>query len=161
MEGASERAGPSNPSNALRIAVLLPVFNDWTPLSRLLSQLDETLDANGLSADAFVIDDGSYEWAPSDLGSVQRRSLTEIVMVRLRRNLWHQRAIAIGLALVAHKSRYSTVVVMDADGQGVFEDECCRVKADLVLRSIAPALFFVPLEAHEYLQYCMYRLAAT
>src|SRR3989304_1605518 len=117
MEGASERAGPSNPSNALRIAFLLPVFNDWTPLSRLLSQLDETLDANGLSADAFVIDDGSYEWAPSDLGSVQRRSLTEIVMVRLRRNLGHQRAIAIGLALVAHKSRYSPVVVMDADGQ--------------------------------------------
>jgi hypothetical protein len=102
------------PSAAL---VLIPVFNDWASLARLLTELDQVLAAVDRQADVLVVDDGSTT-EPHDLDEPWRfTALKRIDVLALRRNLGHQRAIAVGLAYVEDCLQTGPVVVMDGDGE--------------------------------------------
>jgi polyisoprenyl-phosphate glycosyltransferase len=99
------------------IVVLLPLYNDWDSLRLLLAQLDAELARKGIVARALVVDDGSPD-QPADLFSWGPfESLARVEVLTLRRNLGHQRAIAIGLAYVADHIDGRCVVVMDSDGE--------------------------------------------
>jgi glycosyltransferase involved in cell wall biosynthesis len=104
------------------IAVLIPVFNDWHALSRLLPRLDRALGEQGLSARVVVVDDGSTEPRPAEFGAGTFAALSGIGVLGLRRNLGHQRAIAIGLAYLYADTNAETVVIMDGDGEDAPED---------------------------------------
>ena len=95
------------------IVVLIPVFNDWASLEQLLPRLDRELSRSGLEVDVLVVDDGSlldFEgFGQGDSFDAIRR----VDVLRLRRNLGHQRAIAVGLAYVEDCLSSSAVVVMD------------------------------------------------
>jgi glycosyltransferase involved in cell wall biosynthesis len=97
--------------------VLLPFYNDWESLQLLLVQLDEELARHGIPARVLVVDDGSsdqpeegFSWGPFE-------SLAKVEALSLRRNLGHQRAIAIGLAYVEQHIDGRSVVMMDSDGE--------------------------------------------
>src|SRR2546423_9853147 len=102
--------------------IIMPVFNDWISLDPLLQQLDEELSRKDLEVEILLIDDGSTIKAPSHLGSAAYKGLAKIEILRLRRNLGHQRAIAIALAHIEDKVPCEAVVVMDADGEDKPED---------------------------------------
>ena len=97
--------------------IALPVFNDWTALAHLLPRLDAVLCAHELRATVLVIDDGSTEPAPSALTAARFHAMPSLRILRLRRNLGHQRAIAIGLAYVEQHLPCEAVILMDADGE--------------------------------------------
>jgi polyisoprenyl-phosphate glycosyltransferase len=101
------------PTGAL---VLIPVFNDWPALGLLLDHLDRELAMARRTAQVLVIDDGST--LPCTLEPRSRQgALLRVDVVRLRRNLGHQRSIAIGLSYAHETIRPSAVVVMDGDGE--------------------------------------------
>ena len=97
--------------------MLIPVFNDWESLALLLPQLDEALAARGIEADVLVIDDGSTTEPDGDPERRSFNALRRIDVLRLRRNLGHQRAIAVGLAYIDDCLQSRAVVVMDGDGE--------------------------------------------
>jgi len=97
--------------------MLLPVYNDWDAARVLLAHISDALSTVGLQARVIMIDDGSTDLAPGDLESAVHRGLCNVTTVRLRRNLGHQRAIAIGLALINERMPDAVVVVMDSDGE--------------------------------------------
>jgi len=109
-----ESARPSEPSE---IVVLIPVFNDWDSLGELVPRLDAVLAAHGLKADVLVVDDGSTSEPDDIVGPVSFVALARVDVLRLRRNLGHQRAIAVGLAYVEDCLHASAVVIMDGDGE--------------------------------------------
>jgi len=102
--------------------ILMPVFNDWISLDPLLEQLDEELSRKDLEGEILLIDDGSTIKAPNHLGAAAYKGIAKIEILRLRRNLGHQRAIAIALAHIEDKVPCEAVVVMDADGEDKPED---------------------------------------
>lgn len=102
----------------LGIVVLIPVYNDWEAAGRLVSMLDGAL--AGIPARVLLVDDGSSE--PASLGARPIRSLEAIDILYLRRNLGHQRAIAVGLHEIHSRMPCSAVVVMDGDGEDRPED---------------------------------------
>ena len=113
-----EADDPRQPvEGATSLLILMPVFNDWIAARKLLDGLDAALAEQGLDACILVVDDGSTvdndeaEWRASF------RALPRIDILRLRRNVGHQRAIAIGLAYVEEHMRCAAVVVMDSDGE--------------------------------------------
>lgn len=70
------------------------------------------------------MDDGSIS-PPADLSNVLIRSLTHLhglEIIRLRRNLGHQRAIAVGLADAVNRKIFDAVIVMDSDGEDKPDD---------------------------------------
>ena len=102
--------------------IIMPVFNDWGSVGPLLRQLDEELSRKGMAVEILLIDDGSTIKAPSEIASAGSTRIRKIEILRLRRNLGHQRAIAIALAHIEENVRCEAVVVMDADGEDKPED---------------------------------------
>ena len=100
------------------IIILLPVYNDWAALAKLLTRLDDVLEKNHLRAGILVVDDGSTQLVPREPLFTAARAIGPVEVLHLRRNLGHQRAIAVGLAhLEAECPNASLVVVMDSDGE--------------------------------------------
>lgn len=95
------------------LIVVTPVYEDVEASSRLFIEL-----AAQFAGRIFVVavDDGSVK-NPLDIDSLQRAGL-EGVILQLRRNVGHQRAIAIGLGYVSERiESHQRVVVMDSDGE--------------------------------------------
>jgi hypothetical protein len=107
------------------LIIAIPVFNDWESLNLVLKDLDLVLHENEIAADVLIIDDGSTIVRPSRLPDQPLRRIGRIEVLHLRRNLGHQRAIAIGLAFVHAARHCDAVVLMDGDG----EDRAAEVPA--------------------------------
>ena len=99
------------------LIILMPVYNDWGALSLLLPILDRELKENGLKASIILVDDGSTAAVPENLGQARFESIDLIEVLSLRRNLGHQRAIAVGLSYIEANQPRCSVVVMDSDGE--------------------------------------------
>ncbi len=99
------------------VIVLIPVFNDWEALEKLLTSLDNSLDENYIQASILVVDDASTILAPNHLISSDLKAIERVTTLELKRNFGHQRAIAIGLAYIAANLTSKVVVVMDGDGE--------------------------------------------
>jgi len=96
-----------------QLIVVTPVYEDVEASSRLFSELSDQF-----KRDVFVVavDDGSVK-QPLDIRSLEQSGVDGVVL-KLRRNVGHQRAIAIGLGYVSeHIQPGQNVVVMDSDGE--------------------------------------------
>ena len=111
------------PASSDRIVILIPVFDDWESATLLLAALDRAM-ANQPSLDAEVlfVDDGSRLATPAGFAAGEFAALRKVSILRLRRNLGHQRAIAVGLVFVYQHFACRAVVVMDGDGEDRPED---------------------------------------
>jgi hypothetical protein len=112
----------------------MPVFNDWKAAGLLLGDLDRALAPEAANFRVLLVDDGSPVPPPDGFPDFVPEKLDEISVLRLRRNLGHQRAIAVGLIHVHLNVTCRAVVVMDADGEDRAEDvprlmqEFCRLE---------------------------------
>ena len=107
--------------DATSFIVVTPVFNDWESLQLMLLNLDEQIVDKDLQIRILVVDDGSTI-GPSGFQLEEIRHIASVELLRLCRNMGHQRAIAIALAYIeAHKS-CRAVIVMDADGEDMPSD---------------------------------------
>jgi hypothetical protein len=100
-----------------KFLVLIPVYEDWKALNLLLPLLDEELSAHALKADILIVDDGSTEINFGPETQQCFNSLGTIEILPLRRNVGHQRAIAVGLSYLEANQLCHPVVVMDCDGE--------------------------------------------
>jgi glycosyltransferase involved in cell wall biosynthesis len=105
----------------MTLTVLTPIYNDWAALARLIEGLDREFASHSRTAGILIVDDGSSEPSPR-FDPFEVSALTTIDVLHLRRNLGHQRAIAIGLAYVEADGTPDAVVVMDGDGEDRPED---------------------------------------
>jgi glycosyltransferase involved in cell wall biosynthesis len=103
------------------LLIVTPVYEDRDASSQLFREL---FDAFGPAVFVVAVDDGSVR-EPVEPASLAHAGLSGTV-IRLRRNVGHQRAIAIGLSYVAEQMPDAQrVVVMDSDG----EDRPATVRA--------------------------------
>lgn len=107
-------------STRVPVVVLLPVYNDWTALSLLLPLVYAALGDQPVGV--MIVDDGSVQPRPPGFGRQRPASVRWLRILRLRRNLGHQRAIAVGLCHIYEHVDCDAVVVMDADGEDRPED---------------------------------------
>lgn len=98
-------------SSEARWAIVTPVFEDGKSFTQLCHDLAQT----GGELEIIAVDDGSLLDPPAVVALEQSGLVGKIV--RLKRNVGHQGAIAVGLACAAAEKRYAGVVVMDCDGE--------------------------------------------
>jgi hypothetical protein len=106
----------------LKLVVLMPVYDDWQSARLLIEKVDAALAGVCVSATIILIDDASLTPPPAPLLEYRLKSVQGVERLRLRRNLGHQRAIAIGLCFVHQERDCDAVLVMDADGEDLPED---------------------------------------
>jgi polyisoprenyl-phosphate glycosyltransferase len=104
------------------VAILMPVFNDWNAAATVMSLLEAALLNRQWRVAVVCVDDGSSPELRIRDFLQRRHHFHEVVIVNLRRNVGHQRAIAIGLAWIYENVRCRSVLIMDADGQDRPED---------------------------------------
>ena len=102
----------------LTITIVIPVYDDWPSLERLLEDTHAELGNRELNYEILIVDDASLSTGPT---ASEKRGVPDnckgIRVLRLRRNLGHQRAIAVGLVETDLKNDSDLVVVMDGDGE--------------------------------------------
>jgi polyisoprenyl-phosphate glycosyltransferase len=85
-------------------------------------QLDAVLRGQAVHPRVVFLDDCSPVSASADFIDRTLDTLITVESLRLRRNLGHQRAIAIGLSFLQAERPCDAVVIMDADGEDKAED---------------------------------------
>jgi hypothetical protein len=113
------------PAAPLHIVVLMPLRDDWASAAELVRRLDQAIPSSSCELDILLVDDGSIQSCPYADFQCDFTVVQAIRTLRLRRNLGHQRAIAIALGYIEQTSACHAVLVMDADGEdtpsGAFE----------------------------------------
>jgi glycosyltransferase involved in cell wall biosynthesis len=100
------------------MAIVTPVFNDWSCLERLIAEIDQLADLCVEALHIVVVDDGSQKGAKPDNFQRNYQRISSVRIVSLACNLGHQRAIAVGLVIAANElPNIDAVVVMDCDGE--------------------------------------------
>ena len=99
--------------NLYSVVVVTPIYEDVQASNKLFKELEKTL---GPKIYVVAIDDGSVR-QPVDVASLATAGLDGVI-IKLKRNVGHQRAIAIGLNYVADQlPNAECVVLMDSDGE--------------------------------------------
>ena len=111
------------------VLFVIPVFNDWASFTTLLTELDRTLVEGGFRATILGVDDGSTIADQLSPCADALQAIEQVHLLRLRRNLGHQRAIAIGLAYAQAYYVADMVVVMDSDGEDTPEETVRLIRA--------------------------------
>lgn len=106
----------------MHIVVLTPVLDDWVPARELLRQLDSAFATKSHTVSVLLIDDGSSEKPPADFGAGPYQRLQDVTILKLKKNLGHQRALAVGFCHIAEKVTCDAILVMDSDGQDSAHD---------------------------------------
>ena len=96
-----------------KLVILVPVFNDWNAAFVLLEKLNST----SICPSVILINDGSTDHPAPILAQSSCDHLRSVEILHLRRNLGHQRAIAVGLMYAYQHRPCDVVVVMDGDGE--------------------------------------------
>ena len=100
-------------SHTYQFVVVMPIYEDQEASSRLFQELYSEY---GTSVYVVVVDDGSVR-QPVGVDALEAYGLAGVV-ITLKRNVGHQRAIAIGINYVAeHLKDIEHTVVMDSDGE--------------------------------------------
>ncbi len=109
-----------------KLVVVAPVYDDAAAATQLLRQLEGAFLERNVDLRIMFVDDGS----PVPLSEqLEARGGVQVEVLRLRRNVGHQRAIALGTAYVHEHVPCDAMLVMDADGEDRPEDA-----AELVAR---------------------------
>ncbi len=111
--------GEPAPSAVRSVAIIVPVFDDWTSFARLAQELDRVAAQHPeWSLHVCAVDDGSEgDYHASALVEGRFEHLGSLRVAELVCNLGHQRAIAVGIATALLDPLYEAVIVMDGDGE--------------------------------------------
>lgn len=104
------------------LVILVPLFDDWASFRLLVVEINRVLTEHDLLARVLVVDDGSPTPPPVEGFDPPLSAIPTIDVLELRRNLGHQRAIAVGLSYLEAQGTDVPVVVMDSDGEDLPSD---------------------------------------
>ncbi len=107
-----------------KIIVLIPIYDDWDAVARLVAQLGELPLSKDIKLQALIMDDGSTRPLPTELFRRRAASrLSGLSVISLARNLGHQGAIAVGLGHMDQlASGFDATIIMDGDGEDAPKD---------------------------------------
>ena len=101
----------------LRVVILVPLRDDWVSAAELIRRLDEAISSHPFLVDVLLVDDGSVQQVRSADFPSRFAAIRRIRVLRLRRNMGHQRAIAVGLVHIEKAMPCDAILVMDGDGE--------------------------------------------
>jgi glycosyltransferase involved in cell wall biosynthesis len=118
---STDHSGDGANAMPYRPVIMIPVYNDWESVEQLMKLMDGQFQAAGRDVEVLLVDDGSSLPVPPRMGD-DLKHIARVRLLRLLRNIGHQRAIAIGLAWLQHDGCRAPIVIMDGDGEDKPED---------------------------------------
>ena len=112
-----------------RIIILVPVFNDWESLKRLLHEINKNIkNFKNIVVDCFIVNDASTIKQPK----MEKPDLINLIKIfNMKKNQGHARCNAFGIKYIFEQEEFDNLIIMDGDG----EDRPQEIK-DLINQSI-------------------------
>ena len=98
-----------------KFIILIPLFNDWKSVSKLLSEIDFQTSSWEESVSVIIVNDASTEKRSGLEFNFKKIKLIKIL--NMKKNTVHQRCIAAGLKYICKNEDFDRVIIMDADGE--------------------------------------------
>jgi hypothetical protein len=98
-----------------RIIILIPVFNDWESLIKLINELNENIkEFKKINFDCLVINDASTVTQPKLMKPSNFKTLS---IFNMKENRGHARCNAFGIRYIANNKMFDNLILMDGDGE--------------------------------------------
>ena len=98
-----------------KFIILIPLFNDWKSVSRLLNEIDLEVKNWDVNVSIVIVNDASTE-KRSGL-EFNFKKIKAVKILNMKKNTVHQRCIATGLKYICKNEDFERVIIMDADGE--------------------------------------------
>ncbi len=98
-----------------KFKILIPVYNDWQSLSKLLSKIDKEIENLTHKISIIIIDDASTFDRQLEIENLS--NIDSIKILSMKKNNGHARCIATGLKYIFEKEEFDHVIPMDGDGE--------------------------------------------
>ena len=98
-----------------KIIILLPVYNDWESLKKLLNEINENIKIfNNISFDFIIVNDASKTKTPI---IAKPNKFDSMEILNMRENRGHARCNAFGIRYIFQKKEFDNLILMDSDGE--------------------------------------------
>ena len=99
----------------MKIKILIPVYNDWQSVSKVLEDINLEVSKTDHEFSVIIINDGSTETKPQNLNNISNFKSVKIINMRI--NKGHARCNAVGLKYIFENEEFDYVIPMDGDGE--------------------------------------------
>ena len=98
-----------------KIIILIPVFNDWESLKKLIYEINENIkEYKNIDFECFVINDSS---TIKQLELNKPSNIKFLKILNMRKNKGHARCNAFGIRYIFQKVNFDYLILMDGDGE--------------------------------------------
>ena len=99
----------------MKIIILIPIYNDWKSLSKLLYEINSKISALNCIFSIAIVNDSSTE--QQSLYSPNLENLQSIKIINMKENIGHARCIATGIKHIFQNEEFDYIIPMDGDGE--------------------------------------------
>ncbi len=98
-----------------KFLIIIPVYNDWESLKKLLNQIDETIkEYDFLEVQCIVVNDASNLKEPK---IIKPKNIKFIKIMNMKENRGHARCNAFGIRYAFQNEEFDYLILMDGDGE--------------------------------------------
>ena len=99
----------------MKIKILIPIYNDWQSVFKLLENIDSEITGLDVEASVLIVNDASTEQRPEI--NFNLNNLKSVQVINMKENRGHARCNAAGLKYINEKEDFDYVIPMDGDGE--------------------------------------------
>ena len=99
----------------MKINILIPVYNDWKSVTKLMQNINFEIQNTNVEFSIIIVNDGSTDVVPKI--DIDLNYIKSLKILNLKKNMSHQRSIAIGLRHIYENENFDYVIPMDGDGE--------------------------------------------
>ena len=99
----------------MKIKILIPVYNDWQSVYKLLSDINSDIADLEHEISVIIINDASNH--DREVHVEDLKNITSIKILNMKINQGHARCIATGLKYIYEKEEFDYIIPMDGDGE--------------------------------------------
>ena len=99
----------------MKVKILVPVYNDWQSIYKLLDEIDNLQLEKNFEISILIVNDASNHDRPEEEKIFE--NIQSIKILNMNKNQGHARCIATGLKYIFEKEDFDYVIPMDGDGE--------------------------------------------
>ena len=98
-----------------KIIILIPVFNDWDSLKKLIEEINENIkDFKYIDFECLIVNDASTINRPK---FIKPSHIKNFEILNMKKNRGHARCNAFGIRYVFENKQFDNLILMDGDGE--------------------------------------------
>ena len=98
-----------------KIIILIPVFNDWESLQKLIEEINKNITGfEDINFECLIVNDASTIDRPR---LIKPNQINSLEILNMKKNKGHARCNAFGIRYIYQNKKFDNLIIMDGDGE--------------------------------------------